>query len=164
MRNYYQRIRFYLLLLTIFLLNASCEKDITRTSKYYISCKVDGEKYLPNNCANCMRAQILGDSIFGMNANRGFETVMVGLIQKTTIKTGKYILNSPQTGAAYKFSTTTNDRFDTDGTNTGELNIITLDNVNKIVSGTFFFKGYNPVQQKTVNVSEGVFRLNYSDY
>ena len=73
-------------------------------------------------------------------------------------------MNSPSSGGAYKNSTTTNERFDTDATQTGQLNITTLDTTNKIVAGTFYFQAYNPVQNKTVNISNGEFRLKYTDY
>ncbi|MGN6438864.1 MAG: DUF6252 family protein [Agriterribacter sp.] len=47
---------------------------------------------------------------------------------------------------------------------TGQLIITSLDKLDRIVSGTFYFKAYNPVQDKVVNITEGKFRLPYTDY
>lgn len=154
---------FYLLTATI-LLAASCEKQDNNPAQFYIKCKVDGQTYLPNNCANCMRGQLLGDTVFLMNANVDYTTVLLGVTQKPNFVGGVYTLNSPSSGGAYKNSTTTNDRFDTDATHTGQLTITSLDKANKIIAGTFYFQAYNPVQNKTVNITNGEFRLKYTDY
>lgn len=67
-------------------------------------------------------------------------------------------------GGTYKNSYTTDDRFDTDVLRTGELSIIRIDKIKKEIEGTFFFQAFNPVQNKTVNITEGKFRLQYKDY
>jgi hypothetical protein len=46
-------------------------------------------------------------------------------------------------------------------TDNGNITITTLDKTNKIIAGTFYFEAYNTVQNKTVNISEGKFRLQY---
>ncbi len=156
----------YLLIATV-LLSASCHKQDPNPAQYYIRCKIDGQDYLPNNCANCMRGQILGDTTFLMNANAGFESVAIGVIKldKVPIAVTSYILNdNPQQNGVYDNSPQVNDIFKTDATRTGLLNITTLDKPNKIVSGTFYFQAYNPVQNKTVNITNGEFRLKYTDY
>jgi hypothetical protein len=130
---------------------------------YYIRCKINGEDYLPNNCANCMRGQLLGDTVFMMNANAGFQSLLIGVINKPSFILQTYILNRIQSGGSYKNSTTTNDKFDTDSIHTGTLTITTLDKSNMIIAGTFSFQAYNPVQNKTVSVSDGQFRLKYTD-
>lgn len=156
----------YLLTATI-LLGASCEKQNNNPAQFYIRCKIDGQDYWPNNCANCMRGQILGDTVFLMNANAGFQSVALGVIKldRVPIQVTTYLLNdNPQSGADYKNSTTTNDKFSTDATHTGNLIITALDKSNKIVVGTFYFNAYNPLQNKTVSVTNGEFRLKYTDY
>ena len=146
-----------------FFICSKCNKE-DALPEYYFRCKIDGQDYRPNSCANCMRAQILGDTVFLTNGNAGFETVLVGVTKKPAFIVGNYILNSPSSGGAYKFSTTTDDRFDTDSLHIGELKVTYLDKPNKIISGTFYFQAYNPVQDKTVNITDGKFRLKYTDY
>ena len=155
---------FYLISVTI-LLAASCEKQDPNPAQFYIRCKIDGQDYLPNNCANCMRGQILRDTVFLMNANAGFESVGVGVFDGSRISTKTYILNAgPSASADYDNSPQVNDIYKTDSARTGELRITTLDKANKIIAGTFYFKAYNPVQNKTVNITNGEFRLKYTDY
>lgn len=135
--------------------------------EYYIRCKIDGLDYLPNNCANCMRAQLLGDTVFLLNANAGFESVAIGIIKldKIPIKTATYILNDNlQQNGIYDNSPEVNDIFKTDMNRTGQLIISSFDKTNKIVEGAFYFQAFNPVQNKTVNITDGKFRLKYSDY
>jgi len=157
---------FYLLGVTI-LIAASCEKQNNNPAQYYIRCKIDEQNYLPNNCANCMKGQLLGDTTFLLNANAGYESVAVGIIKldKTPIAVATYALNDNlQQNGVYDNSPQINDIFKTDAIRVGDLKITTLDKVNKIIAGTFYFRAFNPVQNKTVNVSNGEFRLKYTDY
>lgn len=156
----------YLFLSTI-LIAISCEKQNNNPAQYYIRCNIDGQDYLPNNCANCMKGQLLGDTTFLLNANAGYESVAIGIIKldKTPIAVTTYVLNDNlQQSGVYDNSPQVTDIFKTDATNIGELKITTLDKVNKIVAGTFYFQAFNSVQNKTVIVSNGEFRLKYSDY
>lgn len=142
----------------------SCRKK-SPDPEFYIKCKVDGQEYLPNNCANCMVGKLLQDTILIIGANRGFETLGIGINDKSGIKVTTYLLNEViGRRGDYKNSTTTNDRFFTDTTHKGELHVTALDKTNSIISGTFYFQAYNPVQNKTVNVTEGKFRVKYIDY
>ena len=157
---------FYLFVSTI-LVAISCEKKNNNPAKYYIRCNIDGQDYLPNNCANCMKGQLLGDTTFLLNANAGYESVAIGIIKldKTPIAVTTYVLNDNlQQSGVYDNSPQVTDIFKTDATRIGELKITTLDKVNKIVAGTFYFQAFNSVQNKTVIVSNGEFRLKYSDY
>ena len=109
-----------------------------------------------------MRGQILRDTVYLMNANAGFQTVGMGLYDGNGVGAKTYLLNGKPNGSAdYKYSTTTNDIYKTDSTHTGELKITFIDKINKIVAGTFYFQAYNPVQSKTVNITNGEFRLKY---
>lgn len=40
---------------------ASCNKE--QLPKYYFKCKVDGQEYTPDNCTNCLQANLLQDTI-----------------------------------------------------------------------------------------------------
>ena len=155
---------FYLLTATI-LFSASCEKQDPNPAQFYIRCKIDGQEYLPNNCANCMRGQILRDTVFLLNANADLQSVGMGLYDGSGVQVKTYFLNGTTGGSAdYKNSTTTNDKFSTDATHTGNLVITSLDKGNKIIAGTFYFQAYNPVQNKTISITNGEFRLKYTDY
>ncbi|MEJ7676393.1 MAG: DUF6252 family protein [Segetibacter sp.] len=108
---------------------------------------------------------MLGDTTFLLGANRGYEVVTIGIISNPRITNKKYILNQVISSAGtYKNSTTVNDRYFTDSLRTGELNISLIDSSKKIIRGTFSFQAYNPVQNKTINITEGQFRLQYTDY
>lgn len=143
---------------------SECRKE-PPLPEFYIRCKIDGQNYLPNNCANCMRGQILRDTVFLMNANADLQSIGMGLFDGIGIRIKTYILNGTTSGSAdYKNSTTSNDIYKTDLTRIGELKITALDKTNKIIAGTFYFEAYNPVQNKSVNISNGQFRLRYTDY
>jgi hypothetical protein len=157
---------FYFLGVTI-LIAASCEKQNNNPAQYYIRCKIDGQDYFPNNCANCMKGQLLGDTTFLLNANAGYESVAVGIIKldKTQITEVTYALNNNlQQNGVYDNSPQVNDIYKTDAIRVGELKITTLDKANKIIASTFYFQAFNPIQNKTVNVSNGEFRLKYTEY
>jgi hypothetical protein len=148
------------------LIFATCNKTPPiPTDDFYFRCKINGQTYIPNNCANCMVAKLLGDTTLLINGNAGFESIAIGIINFTgqPIIISSYILNdNPRHGADYKNSTTTNDKFDTDATRTGQLVITSLDKTNRIIIGTFYFQAYNPIQNKTVDVTDGIFRLRYT--
>ncbi|MGN6438862.1 MAG: hypothetical protein ACTHMM_20120 [Agriterribacter sp.] len=109
-----------ILLLASCFISSKCNKE-EALGEYYFRCKIDGESYRPNSCANCMRAQLLGDTVFLLNGNADFQSVGVGVTKKPSFLLDDYILNSPSNGGVYKFSTTTDDRFDTDSLHTGKL-------------------------------------------
>lgn len=141
-------------------LAASCNKE--KLPEYYFKAKLNGQEYVPDNCANCTQGKFLQDTVLIIGGNRGFETLGIGINDGGGIKVGNYLLNETVGRRGdYKFSTTPNDRYYTDTTHTGQLTITTLDKTNKIISGTFSFEAYNAVQNKTVSITEGKFRLQY---
>ena len=148
-------------LISIVCLSASCNKE--HLPEYYFQCKVDGKKYVPDNCANCMVAKVLKDTILLINGNKGFETVGMGLYDGTNVKIKTYLLDGNYSGSAdYDNSPQVNDIFKTGSIRTGKLIITTIDKVNKIIAGTFDFEAYNAVQNKTTKISDGKFRLKYT--
>ena len=152
------------LLLAPFFISSKCNKD-DALPEYYFRCKIDGQDYRPNSCANCMRAQILRDTVLLLNGNAGFQTIGLGLHDGGGVETKTYVLNGKVSGSAdYKNATTVDDIFKTDALRTGQLIITNIDKSNKLISGTFHFQAYNPVQDKTVNITDGRFRLVYTDY
>lgn len=51
--------------------------------------------------------------------------------------------------------------YDATDNNSGELKINKLDNINRIISGTFFFTGTDNSNGHTVNITEGRFDIRY---
>ena len=56
-----------------FCLAAACNKE--HLPEYYFKCKVNGQEYVPDNCANCRTADILGDTLLILGANRFVEAI-----------------------------------------------------------------------------------------
>lgn len=162
MKNKY--LLLFLLLSPLFI-NLKCKKDDTPEG-YFFMCKLDGNSYRAEGgaCVNCISAALLGDTLLAISGIRSSEIIVIGIFEKQGIKVGAYRLNNNiGRGGTYKNSFTTDDRFDTDSLRTGQLTITRLDKEKKEIEGTFYFKAYNPVQNKIVNITEGKFRINYRD-
>ena len=153
-----------LFLTALITISASCKKTTDPGSNdFYFRCKIDGQTYIPNSCANCITCAILGDTTFLLGGNAGFDAIAIGIIYKPAITQKTYNLNSNiANGGTYKNSTITNDRFDTDSLHFGQLQIITLDKTNKIIEGTFHFNAYNSYRNDSVSITDGKFRWKYT--
>lgn len=153
-------MKLILLIASVLFLSGACEKE--HLPEFYFKCKVDGKEYVPDNCANCVISEILRDTVLILGGNKGFETLGVGINDTRGIQTGNYILNEVVGRRGdYKFATTPIDRYFTNNTHNGNLSITTFDKINKIIAGTFYFTAYNAVQNKTVKITDGKFRLQY---
>ena len=156
-----------LILIIIFLISASCKKE--HLPDYYFKCKVNGQEYIPDNCANCLTAKLLGDTLLILGANRYVEYVVLGILD-FPLQAKTYYLDSTRTygggGTAFYDNTIGNpsDIFRTDSLRTGKFIISTLDKTNKSISGTFYFEAFNSIQDKTVKITDGKFRLQYKTY
>ena len=140
-----------------------CNKE--HLPEYYFMCKVNGQEYIPNKCANCIQAEILEDTILMLRGNRDFETLGIGIIDSYGIKVGTYLLNeSNGRRGDYKFTPATNDRYFTNDVNRGQLTITAIDKVNSIIVGNFSFKAYNSLRNEVVDIIDGRFRLIYRKY
>lgn len=153
----------FLLPIASLLIAGSCNKE--HLPEYYFKCKVDGQEYVPDNCANCMTRTILGDTLLILGANRYVESIGIDVLEYP-LKEKSYILKEKRNisgGTADYDNTIGNppDIFRTDSLRTGQLTITTLDKTNKIIAGTFSYEAYNAVQNKSVKVTEGKFRLQY---
>jgi len=151
------------MLTTSFFLAASCNKE--KLPEYYFKCKLDGQEYVPDECANCRTAKILGDTLLILGASRYVESIGIDVLEYPLIaKT--YVLKarrSQGSGTADYDNSIGNpqDLFRTDSSRTGQLSITTFDKINKIIGGTFYYEAYNSVQDKTVKITDGKFRLQY---
>lgn len=153
-----------LLIIAITTISASCKKTTDPgPNDFYFRCKINGQTYIPNGCANCITCTIYQDTIFIFGGNAGFETVGVGINDNTNIKVTSYILNDViGRRGDYKNSTLTNDRYFTDATHTGQLEITKIDKAKKIMEGNFYFNAYNGYRNDSVSITEGKFRLQYT--
>lgn len=152
------------LLISILCLSASCHKEYL--PDYYFQCKVDGKKYVPDNCANCMTATILGDSLLILGGNRYVEAIAIDALAIPLMERIYPLIEKRQLlkGTAYYDNTIGNpsDIYRTDTLRIGELIITNLDKTKKIIAGTFYFEAYNVVQNKTIKITDGKFRLKYT--
>lgn len=155
--------KLFFILAAFLYLAASCNKEYL--PEYYFRCKVNGEEYVPDNCANCRTGQILQDTVLMIGGISGNATLGIGINDGGGIKAGTYLLNEViGRRGDYKNSMASNDRYFTDAARTGQLVITTLDKSNRIIAGTFSYVAYNAVQNKTVSVTGGKFRLQYRAY
>ncbi len=156
---------FWLSLLSLCSLCASCKKDPPNPDEFYWKCTVDGQPYAPNNCTNCLVARTEADSVFGMNANNGYQSLGIGVLRNTgVITTGIYILGqTSQQGASFDIDPNVADIWRTDPNHTGVLNITRLDKVKKIVEASYEFKAYNAYRNDSVHVV-GSFRTGLDVY
>lgn len=155
---------FALLFLGTIIISASCEKNpIPDPNGFYFRCKINGQTYIPNSCANCLTSTILKDTILILGGNSGYHTLGIGINDNTEIKVTTYILSDTiGRQGDYKNGTLTNDRYFTDANHTGQLQITTLNKTNKIIEGKFYFKAYNPYRNDSISVTDGIFRLKYT--
>ncbi len=153
------------ILIALIYLNSQCSKDSSPTG-FYFQCKVNGQNYIPDGCANCLTCDLLGDTVLLLGANKGFEAIGIGIIKlnRIPITVTSYDLNqNPQQNADYDNSPLVNDIYKTDSLRTGQLTISMIDKSSKTISGTFYFKAYNAYNDSVVNTTEGSFYLHYSD-
>src|SRR5690606_18809411 len=155
-----------LILAASFCLAAACNKE--HLPEYYFKCKLDGKEYVPDNCANCRTAKVLGDTLLILGANRYVESIGIDVLEYP-LKEKTYTLKESRDASAETadYDNTIgnpSDIFRTDSLRKGQLTISTLDKANKIIAGTFYFDAFNVIQNKTVRVTEGKFRLQYKIY
>ncbi len=138
------------LLILLTLCTLGCDKtdpDPTPsyTPGYYFYCKVDGEEFRPEFKSELgyknIKAKLLRDSSFFANADIGEQRVSFGLFNNDLIREGSYLLlkNGAPPGTASYTPTISIDKYNTDSTHTGQVEISRLDKNKKIVTGTFYF-------------------------
>ncbi len=155
--------KYFLVSISLLFIFAKCEKDPPLdTNSPYIRCKVNGQTYIPENCANCMQCDLIGDTTLIFGANRGYETLGFGIKDLSNIKVGTYPLNESLFHRGdYDNSPTVGDGFFTTATHTGQATITKIDRTNRIMEGNFSFTAYSAVYGTTVNVTDGIFKLRF---
>ena len=175
-----------LLLVTTFVLS-SCDRDgqifagkdqlpqETQTGANTVGCLVNGKVFLPkkegiNPEVNCFYQLVNGEYYFNMAFfdSRGSSSKAVVLQHRKTplIVGNTYVLsnnildNGDFTGGGGNYDINPSNRFFTNSLKTGELRITKLDQVNFIVSGTFWFDAINPTGE-VVEIRQGRFDWRY---
>ena len=89
---------FGLVIIALSTLAASCKKNPSEPDpdSFYFQCKINGQLYIPNNCANCMSGTLLGDTTLLINGNAGYEAILIGIIKLDQIPISQisYILDN----------------------------------------------------------------------
>ena len=161
------RIYFIILILTLF----SCSKDrltpATQTGANTFSCKIDGKVFKP---AESGGLSFGGPPITVYNLHYNGFTLLASYNRTDNGQTPKDIVinlhylqsigiyelkNFPN--AVYRYSYAYGPEYHTNNTYTGQINITRCDTVNKIYSGTFFFRAINDSTGKIVNITDGRF-------
>lgn len=153
-------------LIALITVAASCKKNEypePGPNDFYFRCKIDGRLYIPNSCANCMVGKILRDTVYLMNGNSGFESVLIGINDGEIFGKKNYLLNDKiGRQGGYDNSSIVEDIYKTDSSHVGQLEITSLDKTKRIIQGTFYFKAYNNYRNDSVSVTDGKFRLKYT--
>lgn len=152
------------------LLLTTCTKE--KLPEFYFRCKVDGRDFKPDNCTNCSRYEVYGDTMISIGGNMGWETVRI--LCKERIRLTQNFTTSLTTvrttdryGVASGFYMAEmigplNNNYRTDSVNTGEMFVTSVDRTNRILEGNFYFTAYSPGLNKKVNITDGKFRVRYT--
>ncbi|KHJ37373.1 hypothetical protein PBAC_24410 [Pedobacter glucosidilyticus] len=152
----------------IFLSAASCKKDEIDAG---FTCKVNGERWRPfaddfklqeTECHLTNNNEEL--FIYARNTSRN-EAIGFGVFTKgTKIKVGKYNLDQKQIMRGFFDERIPGEDFRTGNGYVGILDIITIDETNKRMTGTFFYDAYNEKTKQTVKITSGTFNLKYVNF
>jgi hypothetical protein len=160
----FSQLQFFLLFITLY----SCSKDklsrATETGANTFSCKIDGKVFKPTESVGIFSSEhlwIRNSAVTGFtlyaNSN-GTELIPreVGINLFHIKSKGTYDLgNNPY--AFYMLSYSGGPQYYTNRSHTGKVKITRCDTINKIYSGTFFFKAIDDSTGVVVNVTDGRF-------
>ncbi|SHF55583.1 hypothetical protein SAMN05444483_101578 [Salegentibacter echinorum] len=146
-----------------------CLPPLTTTGEGTIGCLIDGQVFKPGGSqwggptqqAN-YNTTLEGELYFSLIARNKDLNKSIGLsiINEEIIQGQTYILGSNQfqtNKAQYNFI----DSYETNQIHVGEIGFIKFDDVNGIVSGTFWFDAVNE-NGEVVEIREGRFDMNYN--
>lgn len=143
----------------------------TQTGANTIGCLLDGNAFLPGNfpnATNCFYQFVDGEYYFALNTskiNQDNFLINIGLITnaKQIEQNSTYALEGNTPSNAYGTYALEGVFTNTDGnTYTGELKITKLDEINHIVSGTFWFDILD-FQGNSHQIREGRFDMQYTN-
>ncbi len=93
--------------------------------------------------------------------NTPINTVSISTGYNTIKDTGKYKLSLYSNTKIGSFYSIKEKYYFTDNTHIGELTILKLDSINRIVSGTFYFTGFDKNTGDSVSIKDGRFDIHY---
>lgn len=154
-------------LLLILLSLIGCSKENLCRNENFCA-EVNGKKWFPSHNgdfkASPLTARLLySDSVLAVRASNGSERIYLSIRDWQGISAKSYFLTDTLS-RGYFDNTIDSDEFETDASHTGMVSITAIDKSKKTVSGTFYFKAYNPVTGKVIDVSNGAFNTTYVDY
>lgn len=147
----------------------------TQTGANTVGCLVNGQVFLPkaegiNPEVNCFYQLVKGEYYFNMAIfdSRGSSSKAVVfqyrkiplIVGNTYVLNNNIIDNVDFAGGGGNYDINPSNRFFTNSLKTGELRITKLDQVNFIVSGTFWFDAINPTGE-VVEIRQGRFDWRY---
>ena len=155
-----------LLLALYCLFYTSCNKN-KNTDTAYFSCYIDGQYWEPEKRASLgeysLTAMLQSNSRSLMiSAYKNLEEVFIDIFDSSKISIKTYPLNNYwDIGSRATYSTTlTGIGFKTAPDLPASVTIEEMDETT--IKGTFYFKGYDSLKNKTVNITNGKFKLKYT--
>lgn len=172
-------MKYLLLIFFVIVLLTACE-DLpkpTTSGEQTFGCRIDGKRWVPLGRSGNTRPPILTsvssyspNTVFTISAYLGNQDIFL-IVSQPNIGVGRYLLGrrlslitvSHNSGAFATDAQTgyPSGEFTTDSLHTGEINITRFDSNAKIVSGTFYFTGYDSTTGRTMTVEDGRFDLKY---
>lgn len=175
---------------SLILLSSSCKKHVvppqselsklpaaTQTGANTFGCLVNGKAFIPGGSLfsgshqQCNYIYTNGGYYFTiLTTNQDYYNAVKQVQIETdslTISEGQILilrrLSAGHANAGYAFIGANNNlnSYDTTDTNSGQLTITKFDQVNQIVSGTFYFTAVN-IAKDTVKVTDGRFDMHYT--
>ena len=143
----------------------------TQTGANTFGCLLDGKAFLPGSGINpldCVYQYVDDGYYFALQANKRDElnnriSIAIGTINLQLQQGFTYnLFENSEGNATGLYSYATNHNY-TSTTNFGELTITKLDEVNHIVSGTFWFDIPHPVTGETIQIREGRFDTLFTE-
>lgn len=148
---------------------SSCEKTTGIFAPEFV-CKIDGDKYKPRQAhyyqGNPLKS-FLSDTLLTVFATlKDGNSIALRISDTTGIKATTYIVDdvappSHTNAVVGVVSTSNNESYITDSLHTGEIKIKYLSYEEKRISGYFNFKAKNPLNEETVEVTDGKFNIRF---
>ena len=165
MKNYFSIL---IIPIAVLITSASCKKTVNEVDILSVNCKIDGRTWTSYSddfklsAAKC-RISKNGEQVF-ITATNTRLSEKIGILISTPGKLiieGKYDLNSQSflSGTYYLFNV---GQFVTGNGYQGEIEIISIDKIKSRITGKFHYSCYNEQTKKSVEITEGNFKLPYS--
>ncbi len=146
-----------------------CLPPMTKTGEGTIGCLINGEVFKPGGSQFSGPTQqvsydfVNGGYSFGLSANNrnSNENLRIFIRNQVIKENGKYILKTDEENSNVAEYENNFVSYKTDEINSGEIKFINFDDINGIVSGTFWFDAINE-EGEVVEIREGRFDMKYN--